>query len=135
MSRQVYLAINRKLQTTAASKRLLPHCVVPMFIYLALFRDDATHRMYIPLGRLTIRKRQSILTDALAYFTMVPAMHCDLASCGSFKNYVDKMREIGGQNNANYQSRPCGFGLSLWPTNCLVNFSFFLVGQKELTHS
>ena len=48
---------------------------------------------YVHTAR-TPNHKKTILTDALAYFTMVPAMHCDLASCGSFENYVDK---VGGQ--------------------------------------
>jgi hypothetical protein len=29
---------------------------------------------------------------------------------------------------------PCGFGQSLWPTNCLVNFSFFWSAKWKLSH-
>ena len=36
-----------------------------------------------------------------------------------------------------YQSRkgrPCGFGQSLWSTNCPINFSFFWSAKRKLSH-
>ena len=40
-------------------------------------------------------------------------------------------REVGSNASFKLQGRPCGFGQFLWLSNCLLNFSFLLVSQKN----